>query len=46
MKIATAMSKTEATAKVHVQNIFSILPLADRTEAVVVARERGFIHLS
>jgi DNA-binding NarL/FixJ family response regulator len=29
-----------------VQNIFSKLGAADRTEAVVVALERGFIHLS
>jgi DNA-binding NarL/FixJ family response regulator len=46
LEIATALSRTEATVKVHVQNIFSKLGVADRTEAVVVALERGFIHLS
>jgi DNA-binding NarL/FixJ family response regulator len=46
LEIATALSRTEATVKVHVQNIFGKLGVADRTEAVVVALERGFIHLS
>lgn len=43
--IASALSITESTVKVHVQNIFAKLGVADRTEAVVVALERGFIHL-
>lgn len=46
LEIATALSRTEATIKVHIQNIFSKLGVADRTEAVVVGLERGFIHLS
>jgi two-component system, NarL family, response regulator len=46
MEIATILARTESTVKVHVQNIFSKLGAADRTEAVVVALERGFIHLS
>jgi DNA-binding NarL/FixJ family response regulator len=46
LEIAKALSRTEATIKVHIQNIFSKLGVADRTEAVVVGLERGFIHLS
>jgi DNA-binding NarL/FixJ family response regulator len=46
MEIANILSRTEATVKVHVQNILTKLGAADRTEAVVVALERGFIHLS
>jgi DNA-binding NarL/FixJ family response regulator len=46
VEIANTLARTESTVKVHVQNIFSKLGAADRTEAVVVALERGFIHLS
>ena len=43
--IATALFRSEATVKVHVHHILSKLGATDRTEAVVVALQRGIIHL-
>ncbi|MBK8002591.1 MAG: response regulator transcription factor [Gemmatimonadetes bacterium] len=43
--IATAIGRTEATVKVHVQHILEKLGAADRTEAVTLALRRGIIHL-
>lgn len=43
--IAQALFRSEATVKVHVHHILSKLGAADRTEAVVVALQRGIIHL-
>ncbi len=44
-EIGTALGIAEATVKIHVQKIFSKLRVTDRTQAVVVAANRGFIHL-
>ena len=44
-EIAAAIGRTEATAKVHVENILEKLDARDRTEAVTVALRRGIIHL-
>ncbi len=43
--IASAIGRTEATVKVHVQHILEKLGAADRTEAVTIALRRGIIHL-
>lgn len=43
--IAEALFRTEATIKVHVHHILAKLGVDDRTEAVVVALQRGIIHL-
>jgi DNA-binding NarL/FixJ family response regulator len=44
-EIARVIVRTEATVKVHVQNILQKLGVDDRTEAVTVALQRGIIHL-
>jgi DNA-binding NarL/FixJ family response regulator len=44
-EIAAALDIAEHTVKVHVQNILGKLNVSDRTEAVVVAFKRGFLHL-
>jgi DNA-binding NarL/FixJ family response regulator len=44
--IGTAIGRTEGTVKVHVRNILHKLDASDRTEAVTIALQRGFIHLS
>ncbi|HEY0776436.1 MAG TPA: response regulator transcription factor [Gemmatirosa sp.] len=44
-EIADAIGRTEATVKVHVQHVLTKLNVADRTEAVTVALQRGIIHL-
>ncbi len=44
-EIADAISRTEATVKVHVLHILQKLQVEDRTEAVVAALRRGIIHL-
>lgn len=44
-EIATAIGRTEATAKAHILNIFEKLGASDRTEAVTIALRRGIIHL-
>ena len=44
-KIATHLSITEATVKCHVGAILMRLQVADRTQAVVVALQRGLVHL-
>lgn len=43
--IAGALFRSEATVKVHVHHILAKLGVTDRTEAVVVALQRGIIHL-
>ena len=45
-EIATRISRTEATVKVHVLHILEKLQAQDRTEAVVIALNRGIIHLA
>jgi DNA-binding NarL/FixJ family response regulator len=44
-EIAAALEIAEHTVKVHVQNILGKLNVNDRTEAVVIAFRRGFLHI-
>jgi len=44
-QIADSLKITEHTVKDHVKNILAKLRVADRTEAVAVAVQRGIIHL-
>jgi DNA-binding NarL/FixJ family response regulator len=44
-QIADVLQITEHTVKDHVKNILAKLRVADRTEAVTVALQRGIIHL-
>ena len=44
-EIGRAIGRTEGTAKVHVRNILQKLDARDRTEAVAVAVQRGFIRI-
>jgi len=44
-QIAEVLQITEHTVKDHVKNILAKLRVADRTEAVTVALQRGIIHL-
>jgi DNA-binding NarL/FixJ family response regulator len=43
--IGRAIGRTEGTVKVHVKNILQKLAVTDRTEAVTVAAQRGFIRI-
>jgi DNA-binding NarL/FixJ family response regulator len=44
-EIGAALDIAEDTVKIHVKNIFAKLKVIDRTEAVVVASQRGILHL-
>lgn len=44
-EIARALGRTESTMKVHVSNVLAKLGVADRTEAVTLAIQRGVLHL-
>jgi DNA-binding NarL/FixJ family response regulator len=44
-EVARVIGRTAGTVKVHLKNIFTKLGTEDRTEAVTVALQRGFIHL-
>ena len=44
-QIASVLDITEGTVKLHVSNILGKLAVADRTEAVTVALQRGIIQL-
>jgi DNA-binding NarL/FixJ family response regulator len=44
-EIAQLIGRTEGTVKVHLKNILQKLNAGDRTEAVTIALQRGFIHL-
>jgi DNA-binding NarL/FixJ family response regulator len=44
-EIGAALDIAEDTVKIHVKNIFEKLEVIDRTQAVVSASQRGFIHL-
>ncbi len=44
-EVARAIGRTSETVKIHLKNIFAKLGVADRTEAVTVALDRGLIHL-
>ena len=43
--IAAIIGREESTVKVHVRNIMTKLEVDDRTAAVVVAIQRGFLHV-
>lgn len=45
-EIGAALSISEATARTHVENVVAKLGVSGRTEAVVVAAQRGFLVLS
>lgn len=45
-EIASALSITEVTVKLHVRSILSKLQVNDRTQAVTSALQRGILHLS
>ncbi len=44
-EIGAALDIAEDTVKIHVKNIFAKLNVIDRTQAVVVASQRGILHL-
>ena len=44
--IAAKIGRTEGTVKVHLRNILQKLDAHDRTAAVTIALQRGFIHLA
>jgi DNA-binding NarL/FixJ family response regulator len=44
-EIGASLDISEDTVKVHIKNIFEKLEVIDRTQAVVVASQRGFIQL-
>lgn len=44
-EIGAKLNISEDTVKIHVKNIFTKLNVIDRTQAVVQASQRGFIHL-
>jgi len=44
-KIGDALSITEGTVKIHVNNILSKMGVADRTQAATTALRRGIIHM-
>ncbi|HYL98740.1 MAG TPA: response regulator transcription factor [Blastocatellia bacterium] len=43
--IATALSISKGTVKVHINNILSKLGVSDRTQAATTALQRGIVHL-
>jgi DNA-binding NarL/FixJ family response regulator len=43
--IARAIGRTDETVKIHLKHVFAKLGAAGRTEAVMVALQRGIIHL-
>ena len=44
-EIASALKTSEATVKLHISNTLSKLGVADRTQAAIVAVQRGIVHL-
>jgi two-component system NarL family response regulator len=44
-EIASTLDITEGTVKLHVSSILGKLAVADRTEAVTVALQRGIVQL-
>jgi RNA polymerase sigma factor (sigma-70 family) len=44
-EIASQLSITEGTVKIHLTNILAKLGVSDRTQAVLVAAKRGIIHI-
>jgi two-component system, NarL family, response regulator len=44
-EIGASLDIAEDTVKIHIKNIFEKLEVIDRTQAVVSAAQRGFIHI-
>jgi DNA-binding NarL/FixJ family response regulator len=44
-EVARLIGRTTGTVKVHLQHVFQKLGTEDRTEAVTVALQRGYLHL-
>ena len=44
-EIASALLMSEATVKLHISNTLGKLQVADRTQAAIVAVQRGIVHL-
>jgi DNA-binding NarL/FixJ family response regulator len=44
-EIAATLHMSEATVKLHISNTLSKLQVADRTQAAIVAVQRGIVHL-
>lgn len=44
-EIAAALHMSEATVKLHISNTLAKLDVADRTQAAIVAVQRGIVHL-
>lgn len=44
-EIARVIGRTEETVKMHLKHVLAKLGVADRTEAVTLALQRGIIHL-
>jgi DNA-binding NarL/FixJ family response regulator len=44
-EIANAVHVSEATVKLHISNTLAKLQVADRTQAAIVAVQRGIVHL-
>jgi len=44
-EIGSALGVVEGTIKIHITNIFSKMNVCDRTQAIVVASQRGIIEL-
>jgi DNA-binding CsgD family transcriptional regulator len=44
-EIARIIGRTEETVKAHLTNVFEKLGVADRTEAVMLAVQRGILHV-
>lgn len=44
-EIAAALKMSEATVKLHISNTLAKLPAADRTQAAIIAVQRGIVRL-
>lgn len=44
-EIASTLHMSEATVKLHISNTLSKLEVADRTQAAIIAVQRGIVHL-
>lgn len=44
-EIAAALGLAEGTVRIHLSNIFDKLGVHDRTQAAILAIQRGFVHL-
>jgi two-component system NarL family response regulator len=44
-EIGAALSITEGTVKIHVNNVLGKLGVSDRTKAATTAIQRGIVHL-